>query len=561
MSVSLILSLSTFAELPQVPDFAARVDKKGNYWDTLDAADNVAQEWAAGIESTPSEQPLWRGLGLVFAWQGIEQNEPRWSEMESMMCQTYLWSDEESPVSPLGSTMGDPKKGFALLRMFDAYSAGSMSTGLASALAAKPKSFKELYSSLEDVGGVPEWNVFETWLTTIGHPILSTRVELRDGVQGMAYVQKGFTLYPTDHTDNNSTQWLIPVVIAYQDQNKIKYYRTILDSSQGFVVLPSDGKIHWAYANGNGFGWYRTEMPDRERVALNQVLTQLPPEAVVAYSCNQWRLVRHGKAQVSTFFDCIEAGKSLSHLGLADLYALELGTIQRYVRSEDYQAFFRFASGSLREFTRQHGDTMPVEADERTQAILFYGLAWSIWSGDATFERQAQGWAQDWLDEKPLPYPGLHTLSGDQRVFERLLRSAKDSVEATGKLGSEMHDLSNWPLRAESERWVQALLKLPLDKTRRQEALSALCYYPRPRPVIGGMLMTNVDPDIRNEQVLSVLLSTCFRSEVDQLIVSGKLDASTTSKLMQRAITGQEVTLRTLPDQIHQWLEKSPYVN
>lgn len=544
----LLLIASAYAK-PVSPSFVATEAK--SLWSAIDNTTRAGDKWAETHFKESSDLSFWKGVGRWYAWQAIAEARPGWADSEKMMLQTYLWNDEQKPVVPLNSENGDPNKSLLLLKMLDGYAPGSVDAALSRYYLSPHSNSRALLLDIapelgdEGVAG---------WLGNIGHPLLECQVEYQDGYWGLAYRQAGFSIYPDQPLGNEQQQWALPLVVAYQDDTGVNYYRAWANEQRGFIPLPSVGKVLWAYPNGSGLGCFRTILPPEDCQLLHQAASQLQAPALVAYCCNQWRLVRNGRAGIGSFFDTVEATKSNPDLGLADLFTLELDTVKRYVALEDLPAYQRFMASSLVAFSDARELKLLPSDDDRTRVLMAYALRLRAFADDPPVVDLGKKWAADWMADKRIPGAGFQMLSRDPKVFTEMMASTRRSF-AKGKSGHTW-DLARWPEAGRSKELVEAVLESQLSDQKKRSFLSTLVMFGYPQTAVWDNIE---NPVLHDEKLFTRLLDSSQRERFEEWLDEDKVGSVLSETMQKKAKTGAYATLKPLTREIHLWLAENGY--
>lgn len=558
ITIFLSLLLPTLAAPLPIADLDAAVAGANGRWDVLDAANAAADRYIEGTIKPidPNEMALWKGVGRWLAWKSVVRAHPIWAGLGASQHQVDLWDDEEKKAQRLLHPKGDPKRALGLLQMWDSYGgSGSVEKEIERFLQnydGRPVAFEQLYNNFQ--GSLPTWAAQRPWLEEVGHPILQTSVISTPQGAKLQYRQSGFSLYDSQPLANKDVVWPIPVVLKYRDNNGIQEQRVILTNSSGEVALSSKGPVQWLYPNGTGYGWYRTKVEDLE--SLRNGASQLSSSEQVALACNQWRLVRSGNALVGTFFDIVAATDSNPDLGLNDIFLVELGTINAYVKPADRPAYFQFIAQSQRAFLDHYGWTIAADEDPVLRVHKGIALRWMVRAADPKAVTLAQEWGKRFLQGETAP-ADLHILSGNPEVYQQLRSDIEKSLVESAKPGPSLYQVTEWVDPADVAELEERMLG-PSSELSSEEKFSAvrlLNYFGPYQDRLWARAQADPAGFPAGKDGLALLLDSAYRPELEVLIHSGRLDPAWSTHLVELSERGPEWTLRNLSDQVHQWLQ------
>ena len=166
----------------------------------------------------------------------------------------------------------------------------------------------DLWKALD--GAAPEAQIsrmMKSWVEQEGFPLVRTDLEQKDGRATLKLDQQRFHS-DTELWGSTEQTWVVPMVIRYQDDEGVKTHRTILDTRNGEIELPAQGKIRWAYPNGGVTGFYRSAMNQEQLQGLLQDgLEHLSPAEKVNLLDDQWQLVKTGQGEMKGFTEALQA--------------------------------------------------------------------------------------------------------------------------------------------------------------------------------------------------------------------------------------------------------------
>jgi hypothetical protein len=543
-----------------------------------DAADEVFKLSDAFVDSHfqlehAEQRPLFRGLARWRAWETVASKLPHWKTAPPVAHVCDLWSDEWFDVKPMTDPSADTKKAatkaLGLLTMLDGYlGQGRMGREIDRFLDAyqgQPTDFKDFYQRLQKSAPsdrpLPSWTELQGWMTQAGHPILKSQVVQDARGARLAVSQEPFTLYPSDDYHNQGARFTVPIVIKFRDAEGIKTQRVLLHPEDNSIPLDSKGPVSWAYPNGGGNGWFRTQLPDREREALTRDLPQLSLGEQTAFAINQWRLVRHGTEPIGKFYDALLAMKNTVDPNLANLLSYELGADRNWPRPEDRQAMGRFMADVFRPSAETLGFTLQPKSDDTLLTWdKFIMLEWLTAAGDATAAQVAQTYADDWKSGKPVPY-GLHTATRDPEVLRRLIEQTQADFR-DGKASQAARDLTGWP-DGVGPRTVSQLLLDPSSKVDEAQRKQLWSLMTNNVPSIDAVWeVFRRDPHLlpAPQEALQALMLSPYRRDLDAMVQQGRLDPALSDQAKALSSQGAYATLGNVSDQIHDFLAQRGYL-
>jgi hypothetical protein len=528
-------------------------------WEATDKAFAASDAFvdAKIVVQDPRERPLFVGLGRWRALRDLGRVRPDWQHLADTSQARDRWVDEwQNPkalLDPGAKLDQGATKTVGLLRMLDAYAGeGLVDQAIASFLGAGngPLRFEDFYAKLRQLTGsqrpLPDWSQFSSWLTQVGLPMLESRV---DGHRLIIH-QSGFTLYPDEDLHNQESRWPLPLVICYRDGQGIKTQRALLLPNQTEVHLDAEGVVRWADVNGSGMGWFRTHLPENERLALLEDLPKLSLAEQTNFQINQWRLVRHGSETIGKFYESLLATNIQDQEWLL-LLLYEMGTQQVWPYPEDRPAFNRFLADLARSAVRQSG----VHFDPKDDSALTYQKAifreWLANVGDPEAKKAAQA-VLEHFHRTGTVVRGLETAASPELLSE-LVAKTRQGLRL-GKVPPEAYTLIYWPTQ-EGSLALGKLMQEPESKLSDKDRMGMwkmMCYATPALDTLWQALIGD-EPLVPHPEQLAYLLSVGpYRSKL------ALMPHSLRTKI--QSLGGSARTLANVSDQIHHFLLQRGYL-
>lgn len=555
ITICCVLQLSGpgVAQLPT--DFSQGVSSSMRLWEATDkafaASDVFIDEHITPQD--PKERPLFIGLGRWRALRDLGRVREDWKHLADTAQARDRWVDEwQNPkalLDPAAELSQSATKTVGLLRMLDAYSGpGTVDKTIDRFLVAGPLRFEDFYAQLRagSQRPLPDWSQFSGWLTQVGLPMLESKV---DG-QKLIIRQSGFTLYPDEDLHNQQNRWPLPLVIRYRDNEGVKTHRVLLLPGQAEVRLEAKGTVRWADVNGSGMGWFRTHLPEGERLALLQDLPELELAEQTNFQINQWRLVRHGSEPVGKFYDSLLATRIQDPEWLS-LLLYEMGTQQNWPYPEDRPAFHRFLADLARPATSQSGVQYAPEDDPSLTYQKASFRHWLANVGDAHAQQAARALAEHYRQTGEV-VRGLETAASPE-LLKDLVEKTRDGFRQ-GKVPPEAYPLIYWPT-LEGSLTLANLLQEPESRLNDKDRTGMWQFMVYSTPALDTLwsnLTSPHQPVPHPEQLAALLAVGPYRSQLD------KMPAPLRDRIS--SLGGSARTMANISDQIHDFLVQRGYL-
>jgi puromycin-sensitive aminopeptidase len=163
----------------------------------------------------------------------------------------------------------------------------------------------DLWRALGEASGEPVLTLANEWISKLGYPLVTASLRERDGHAFLHLSQRRFFADPSAREDGPRTNWLVPVVIRFADDEGIKTARALLDDVEREVPLPNQGRVTFAVANGGATGFFRVAYDEPTWQKLLPHVAAIDPVERIALLTDQWTLVRAGVARVEPFLDLV----------------------------------------------------------------------------------------------------------------------------------------------------------------------------------------------------------------------------------------------------------------
>lgn len=497
----------------------------------------------------PKERPLFLGLGRWRALRDLGRVREDWKHLADTSQARDRWVDEwqdpKAVLDPAARLDQSATKTVGLLRMLESYAGEAV---VDKSLEGLPVKFEDFYARLRarSERPLPEWDQFSLWLTQVGLPMLESKV---DGHR-LVIEQSGFTLYPDEDLHNQQNRWPLPLVIRFRDKEGIKTQRALLLPDQTEVRLEARGTVDWADVNGSGMGWFRTHLPESERLALLKDLPKLDLAEQTNFQINQWRLVRHGSEPVGKFYDSLLA-TPIQDSEWLNLLLYEMGTQQNWAYPEDRPAFHRFLADLARSAVSKSGvEYKPSDPPELSyQKAIF--RHWLANVGDDRAQQAARAVAEHYQRTGEV-VRGLET-SADSQLLALLESKTRDGFRQ-GKVPAEADCLVYWPDLDGSFRLIN-LLQEPesrLSDQDRTRMWRSMGYSTPALDALWSSLTSPHQPVPHPEQLAGLLATGPYRSRMD------KMPAPLRDKI--QSLGGSAKTMANISDQIHEFLVRRGYL-
>lgn len=222
----------------------------------------------------------------------------------------------------------------------------------------------DLWAALEAASGRPVPAIAQDWFARPGFPLVTVSAE-GPGLQAITLEQSRFLADPAARPGAEAP-WAIPLTLAFEDDQGIRWHRVLMTGARATVALPADGKVCWVYANAGEQGFYRTRYDRGLRDALAASTARLSPEERFGLLDNMWALAQKGELPIGEFLDLVVRFRGddtrIVVEGLAG-FLVTLG--DRLAAKADRPRYTRFIEDFFRPLIGSLGwDARPGEGDE-----------------------------------------------------------------------------------------------------------------------------------------------------------------------------------------------------
>lgn len=256
----------------------------------------------------------------------------------------------------------------------------------------------DLWGALGEASGEPIMKLANGWIRQVGYPVVSASLVQQgqdsktgrdggDADQGrgsaeaaavvLSLKQRRFFSDPEARETAAPTQWMIPMVVRFRDDDGVKEQRIMLDAREARIPLRAKGWPRWCLLNAEAAGFYRSQYDEGLLAQLGPAIAELAPAARLALLSDQWALVRAGAAPIGAFLDLVTRLTEERDHFVLDEIAGRLSVLEyRHVEEADRPALqavvgkvFAKAALSLG-WPAAHGATEPDDTRLRRAAVL-----------------------------------------------------------------------------------------------------------------------------------------------------------------------------------------------
>ncbi|MES1204537.1 MAG: M1 family aminopeptidase [Pseudomonadota bacterium] len=222
----------------------------------------------------------------------------------------------------------------------------------------------DLWGALGQSSGEPIIVLANGWIRQVGYPVVAVSqagaragaaAKATDGAR-LSLRQRRFFSDPDARETGAATLWLIPLVIAFRDDQGVKEHRVLLREEQAEIDLPVVGELRWCVANAHAAGFYRCQYDDALLAKLGAAAAELNSAARMALLSDQWALVRAGAVPVGAFLDLVSRLAAESDHFVLDELVGRLSVIEyRHVADGDRAALHGVVGSLFEGAARQLG--------------------------------------------------------------------------------------------------------------------------------------------------------------------------------------------------------------
>ncbi|HUS17320.1 MAG TPA: M1 family aminopeptidase [Chloroflexia bacterium] len=273
------------------------------WWDDLWLNEAFA-EWVAhkAVSLLSPDYNIWddfqRGKNSALATDALASTHPIYTQVDTPARAAELFD------------VITYAKGCAVLRMLEHYLGEAVfRDGLRTYMrefAESNAAGADLWRHLQQASREPITTLMESWIMQPGYPLLTVALAGEGAGTRLLLRQCRFYSDPTP-PEAAGTEWMVPVVVRYEDGAGVHEARCLLAEPEGEVSLPVEGTLAWCYANAEEIGFYRQD-PDRS--LLDAILThhrRLTPGEQFGLLSDQWALTRNATRTIGQFLDVLSA--------------------------------------------------------------------------------------------------------------------------------------------------------------------------------------------------------------------------------------------------------------
>ncbi len=305
------------------------------WWDDLWLNEAFAT-WMA-YKIVDQWKPAWRvwmefemGKGSALALDALESTHPIRAEVKNAM---------EASENFDAITY---EKGGAVLRMLEGYlGADRFRDGVRRYIKAHAwgnATNADLWRALQEASGEPIAEVAGQWISTAGFPVVDARLEGKS----LRLTQRRFFSDPEKFKTSPGGNWLVPVVIRFQDDAGLHEQRVLLRDTDTSVALSISGTLRWVHANGGSTGFYRVNYEPALQKKLAANVRDLQPIERLGLLSDQWALARVGARTMGEFLELAAAFKGETDYAVLDELISRLSALEhRLVADADRPALQR----------------------------------------------------------------------------------------------------------------------------------------------------------------------------------------------------------------------------
>ena len=272
------------------------------------------------------------------------------------------------------------EKGSAMLRMIElAVGEKEFRDGVRHYIrdfAGKNAESADLWSRISKASKLPVDAIMESWVKQPGYPSVAVEMKKEGGQTRVRLSQKRFFENPENDATNDQT-WMIPLTLRYFDGTSIKTKTIVLKDQEEELLLP--GSVEWAYPNGHGSGFFRSQVdPGTLEAFQHGALAQLSPHERRGLIRDQWALVKRGEVDIVAFVELLKGFASERDYLVVEAMVSALGGMMHLAKDEDREKLGALAEELLRPQLQELGwepaaDESPENGSRRATVISALG--------------------------------------------------------------------------------------------------------------------------------------------------------------------------------------------